>query len=83
MGGVRSYLLEEKAIRYLDDSEEEDTTADPASVPEERKKGKKNNNQVEVEEKKPPIALICKVKFETQTRKDVELQSSIVISNCS
>ena len=79
MGGVRSYTLEEKMIRYVADSDEDEFTADKET--EERKKSKKTS--LLLEEKKTPIALICKVRFETQTRKDIEFQSSLVIANCS
>lgn len=30
-----------------------------------------------------PIAVLCKVKFESQTRREVAFQSSVLISNCS
>jgi hypothetical protein len=43
LGGVRSYILEEKAIRYLADSDEDELTGADQET-EERKKGKKINN---------------------------------------
>jgi hypothetical protein len=58
--------MEEKAIRYLDDSDEDESAFTAESVPEEKKKSKKGNKELQlVDEKKPPIALICKVRFET------------------
>jgi hypothetical protein len=42
LGGVRSYILEEKTIRYLADSDEDELTTDQKT--EESKKGKKINN---------------------------------------
>ena len=72
---MRSYLLEEKAIRLIDDSDdEEEPTASEEIIGDSKKKKKKLNDQIGLEDnyKSPPIALLCKVRFETQTRKDIE-----------
>ncbi len=45
LGGVRSYIMEEKAIRYLDDSDEDESALTAESVPEEKKKSKKGNKE--------------------------------------
>ncbi len=83
---MRSYLLQEKTIRIIDDSDGEDDTADPAMIePAQGKKKQKklNEENLEVNYNRPPISLLCRVRFETQTRKDVEFQSSLIFSNCS
>jgi hypothetical protein len=68
LGGVRSYLLEEKPIRYIQgDSDEEDPTTDKDTSQPDKKHKNKQSDQLELEEGsvRSSVAVICKVKFET------------------
>lgn len=84
LGGVRSFILntkEEEDETLLGEEDEDDSFVEKKKSTTKRKK--KKGDAILVQRPKMPVAVICKVKFVSQLKKEVEFQSSLLISNSS
>ena len=85
LGGVRSFVLntkEEDDETLFEEGEVDDSFVEKKKSTSAKRKKKKGDGTGE-HRPKMPVAVICKVKFVSQLKKEVEFQSSLLISNSS
>ena len=84
LGGVRSFVLntkEEDDETIMAEEDKDDSFIEKKKSTTKRKK--KKGDWILEQRPKMPVAIICKVKFVSQLKKEVEFQSSLLISNSS